>query len=44
MLNNHLVDRKKTMLIDCHIDNIIDQIIKIDMMSEQLHFETKKIY
>ena len=43
MLDNHLADRKKTMSVDCHIDNIIDQIVEVDMMSEQLHFETKKI-
>ena len=34
MLDNHLVDRKKTIFIDYYIDNIIGQIVKVDIMSE----------
>ena len=43
MFDNHFVDRKETMRVDCYIDNIIDQIVEVDMMSEQFHFEIKKI-
>ena len=44
MFDNHLADHKETISVDYHIDNMIDQIIEVDMMSEQFHFETKKIY